>query len=93
MTEDRNYQPVLHNLSMENREKLKISGVSDVDSFDDETVIIYTQMGELTVKGKNLQINSLSTEVGELTMQGNIVSLVYTDSKPKAKGFFAKVFR
>ena len=75
------------------REKLKITGVSDVDSFDDKTVTVFTDMGELTIRGEELHINSLSIEVGELDLQGRIESLTYTENKPQAKGFFNKVFR
>ena len=75
------------------REKLKITGVADVDSFDDKTVTVFTDMGELTIRGDELHINSLSTEVGELDLQGKIDSLTYTENRPQAKGFFNKVFR
>lgn len=93
MAEERNKELIFHNLTMENREKLKITGVADVDSFDDKTVTVFTDMGELTIRGDELHINSLSTEVGELDLQGKIDSLTYTENKPQAKGFFNKVFR
>ena len=50
---------VLQNLILENREKLNVSGVNDVLSFDDQVVIIETELGLLTVKGENLKINKL----------------------------------
>ncbi len=93
MAEERINESVFHNVNMENREKLTISGVSDVDSFDDKVVTVFTDMGELTIRGEDLHINSLSTEVGQLSMQGRIDSLTYTDNRPQAKGFFNKVFR
>ena len=43
-----------HNIIMENRKTLSISGVTDVDNFDEKTILLYTQMGELTVQGKGL---------------------------------------
>ena len=55
-----------HNLVLEDRKKLNVSGVCDVDSFDEETIVVYTQMGELTVRGNDLHINKLSVETGEL---------------------------
>ncbi|MBQ6707896.1 MAG: sporulation protein YabP [Clostridia bacterium] len=93
MAEERNNENIFHNINMENREMLTVSGVSDVDSFDDKAVTVFTDMGELTIRGENLHINSLSTEVGELSMEGRIDSLTYTDNRPQAKGFFNKVFR
>ena len=50
---------VVQNIVLENREKLSISGVLDVLSFDDQIVILETELGLLTVKGENLRINKL----------------------------------
>ena len=81
------------NLVLEDRRLLTVSGVSDVDSFDEETIVIFTDLGELTVRGSNLHINKLSIEIGELTVEGNIAALIYSDEAPKSGGFFSKVFR
>lgn len=96
MAEDKNNVVTMpHNVIMEDRSRLTVSGVSDVDSFDDQTVIIFTDLGELTVRGTELHISSLSLEVGELLMEGNISSLTYSDNLPtkSTNGFFSKVFR
>lgn len=82
-----------HNLILEDRRSLSVSGVSDVDSFDEQTVIVYTDKGELTVRGSELHINRLSVETGELLLEGNISSLTYADEMPKSSGFFSRVFR
>jgi sporulation protein YabP len=58
-----------HNLILEDRRLLTVSGVSDVDSFDEQTVVIFTDKGELTVRGRDLHINKLSVEIGELLME------------------------
>lgn len=84
---------VPHNLILEDRRSLSVSGVSDVDSFDETAVIVYTDKGELTVRGNELHINRLSVETGELLLEGNIVSLTYADEMPKTAGFFSRVFR
>ena len=94
MTEENKVQALPHNLIMENRNRLTVSGVSDVDSFDEQTVIVFTDMGELTVKGEGLHINRLSLEVGEIMIEGSISSLSYSDSKPTQEGgFWSRVFR
>lgn len=93
MAEDKRIQSMPHNLVLEDRKMLTVSGVSDVDSFDEQTVIIFTDMGELTVRGANLHINRLSVDVGELTVEGNIAALIYSDESPKSGGFFSRVFR
>ncbi|MFR3783084.1 MAG: sporulation protein YabP [Clostridia bacterium] len=81
---------VIQNLILENREKLSISGVLDVLSFDDQVVIVETELGLLTVKGDNLRINKLSIDTSEVIVEGDISSLTYSDSKTleKSKGKF-----
>ncbi len=82
-----------HNVIMENRKSLTVTGVKDVDSFDEETTIIYTDMGELTVRGTQLHINRLNTEAGELNVTGNIYGLAYTDDRDKKSGLLGRLFR
>lgn len=84
-----------HNLTLEGREKLHISGVTDVGSFNDNTVIISTQIGELIIKGDDLHISSLDVNDGDVVIKGFIVSCVYTESGvfKKEKGFFKSIFK
>ena len=82
-----------HSLTLDDRKALSISGVSDVDSFDEETVILYTSLGELTIKGEDLHVEHLSIDIGELSVTGKIDSLMYTDNQKKSTGFFGKVFK
>lgn len=83
-----------HNVIMEDRHTLTVSGVSDVDSFDEQSVILFTQEGEMTVKGSQLHINRLSLEIGEILIEGEIDALIYSTREIKQSGgFFSKVFR
>lgn len=82
-----------HVISLSDRRALSVSGVQDVDSFDETTIIIYTVQGELTVKGNDLHINRLNIESGDLTMEGTVESLTYTDVRERSGGFFGKLFR
>lgn len=93
MADEKRIQALPHNLVLEDRRMLTVSGVSDVDSFDEETVVVFTDLGELTIRGSNLHINRLSVEVGELTVEGNITALIYSEDSPKSGGFFSRVFR
>lgn len=93
MTEENKVQAMPHNLIMENRNHLTVSGVSDVDSFDEQTVVIFTQMGELTVRGSDLHITNLNVDAGELSLDGTISSLSYSDEQPRGGGFFSRVFK
>ena len=86
---------VIQNLILENREKLTISGVLDVLSFDDQVVIVETELGLLTVKGENLRINKLSIDTSEVIVEGEIYNLAYSENnlKKKTGGFFNKIFK
>ncbi len=88
---------IMQNLILENREKLTISGVNDVLSFDDQIVILETQLGLLTVKGENLRINKLSLDNEEVVVEGEINNLIYSekDSERKTGGnsFLGKIFK
>ncbi len=83
-----------HNIIMENRKNLSVSGIEEVDSFDEASIVLFTDMGVLTVKGDNLHINKLSVESGELNVEGDIVSINYSDEDTKKNsGFLSKLFK
>ncbi len=86
---------VIQNLILENRNKLSISGVKDVLSFDDQVVIMETELGLLTVKGENLKINKLSIDTSEVIVEGEINNLAYSDhsKKEQESGIFSKIFK
>lgn len=86
---------IIQNLVLENREKLSISGVLDVLSFDDQVVIVETELGLLTIKGENLRINKLSLDTSEVVVEGQIYNLVYSenDFDKKSSGFLNKIFK
>ena len=93
MTEEKKASKIPHSLILENQKMLTATGVSNVDSFDDQTVVAYTDLGELVIKGRNLHIGKLNTETGELTITGEVSSMSYTESQPSGGGMFSKLFR
>ena len=83
-----------HNVIMEDRARLSVSGVEDVESFDENTVVLYTGRGLLTVRGSGLRVDRLSIEGGELSIEGTFDALQYQDEQPAREGgFFARLFR
>ena len=83
-----------HNLIMENREKLTITGVVDIHSFDDEMVLVETEMGILTIKGNDLKMNKLNLDNNELVVEGKIAALIYSELEAtKKSGMFGKIFK
>lgn len=94
MGEEKTKSSMPHSLILDNRKSLSISGVSDVDSFDEQSVVVYTSIGELTIKGKNIHINSLNIESGDLKIDGSIDSLFYSENNSSVgKGMFSKLFK
>ena len=94
MAEDKKVFKMAHNIIMESRKNLTITGVMDIDSFDEQSVILFTEQGELTIRGVNLHINKIDVDSGDLSMEGDIDSLSYTENHPqKGGGLFAKLFR
>lgn len=86
---------VIQNLILENRSKLSVSGVLDVLSFDDQIIIIETELGLLTVKGDNLRVNKLSIDTSEVIVEGEVNSISYSskDLDKKNESFLGKIFK
>ena len=83
-----------HGLILENRSRLELTGVTDVDRFSEEGILLYTQLGELSIKGRNLHINRMNVESGELSVEGDIAALVYGDKERTGKlSLIGRIFR
>ncbi|WP_141434210.1 sporulation protein YabP [Bacillus sp. 03113] len=84
-----------HDVIMRGRKLLDITGVKQVESFDNEEFLLETVMGFLAVRGQNLQMKNLDVDKGIVSIKGKVFDLVYLDDQhgEKAKGFFSKLFR
>ncbi|MDO4557077.1 MAG: sporulation protein YabP [Lachnospiraceae bacterium] len=78
MEERRNQQS--HVIHLTDRQSGTVSGVLDVVSFDDKVIILNTQCGKITIKGSNLLVNQLSLEKGEVSIEGNVDTLLYSEA-------------
>ena len=76
---------IIQNLILENRNRLNISGVLDVLSFDDQIIIVETELGLLTIKGENLKINKLNLDTAEVVLDGLVSSLTYSNADAMKK--------
>ena len=74
-----------HHLVLEQRERLVVSGVEEVERFDEESIVLTTTMGELEVRGEGLHIEKLSLEGGELHVEGTVTALIY-ETAPRESG-------
>lgn len=83
-----------HTFSMEERERLRIGGVLEVLSFDEEGIMMETTCGLLMLKGTGLHIGKLDLEAGDVVIDGNIDSLVYSDGSPLERySILSRLFR
>lgn len=84
-----------HTVKVNNRKNLEITGVKEVDSFDNEEFLLETIMGYLIIRGQNLQLKNLDVHEGLVTIKGKVYELSYVDEhhQEKAKGFFSKLFK
>lgn len=73
-----------HKLVLDGRSRLSVTGVTDVLSFDEGAVLLRTEMGVLTVQGRDLRLKTLSPEGGQVSVEGSVASLVYEE--PRQKG-------
>ena len=88
--------PKVHKLVVNNRKTSMVTGVLDVLSFDLNEVLLETEQGLLMIKGKDLHVNRLSLEKGEVDITGHVDSLTYSDIQQvggKGENFFLKLFK
>ena len=81
-----------HSIQLENRNGLKMTGVTDVEAFDGECVVAYTDYGCLNISGSSLHVDELNLKSGVLLVGGEVSALVYSSKKSKEKGFLKRVF-
>lgn len=84
-----------HDVIMRSRKTLDITGVKQVESFDNEEFLLETVMGYLAIRGQNLQMKNLDVDKGIVSIKGKVFDLMYLDDHhgDKAKGFFSKLFK
>ena len=87
---------VIQNIILENREKVSISGVLDVLSFDDQVIILETELGLLNIKGNDMRVNKLSIDTSEVIVEGKINNLNYSENRGienKGTSLLSKIFK
>ena len=86
-------EPNVHNLIMEGRKKLSVSGVEDVESFNETEIVLHTNMGALVVEGDKLHINKLTIDNGEVLIDGELCCVRYTYESENSGGFLKRLFK
>ena len=86
-------QPAPHHVVIENRQSLTVSGVEDVERFDENTIVLSTSKGAMVVSGENLHIEKLSLDGGDLKVEGHVDAVSYEDDGRDRGGFLARLLR
>ena len=77
-----------HALSLTERSKLAIHGVTEVVSFEENAVVLRTSLGTLVIHGRDMQLKTLSPEGGQVAVEGTVTALVYEE--PRTSGWFSR---
>lgn len=93
MNEEKKMGRVRHHLIMEERRSLTVSGVTDIERFDEEEVVVATELGQLSIKGQGLHLNKIDVEDGELSVEGELDSVSYSQPQEKGGSLLARLFR
>lgn len=80
-----------HKLQLSERQKLTMTGVTEVVSFDENAVVLQTSLGTLLIQGQGLQLKTLSLDGGQVAVDGTVTSLTYEE--PRQDGLFRRLFR
>ena len=84
-----------HRIIIDSRDKIQVSGVLDVDSFDENEIIFITSYGAVTVTGYDLHISKLNLDESTLIIEGKVQAVDYADHEEMRQGggFFSRVFK
>ena len=84
-----------HNVVIVNKKQMTVSGVIRVENFNENTIVLVTEFGQMTIEGTNLHISRLSLETGDMNIDGDIIGLFYSGDSydRKNSNLFSKIFK
>ena len=93
MNEEKRTLRLPHNVTMNDRRNLSLTGVEEVIGCDEQLLTVKTTLGELSVGGNGLHIGNFNRSSGELKVDGVIRDIVYADAEPEKQGLFKRLFK
>ncbi len=82
-----------HSIHIDERARMSVTGVSDVESFNEQEVCLSTLAGLLHVDGSGLHITKLNLDEGQIIIEGQLIALEYDEAPQQRPGFFSRMFR
>lgn len=84
--------PILpHLLTLDERKALRVSGVTEVERFDEQGAVLHTSCGVLLISGEGLHMQDLSIEGGQVVVEGTITAMSYEEPR-RTRGFWGRLF-
>ncbi len=81
-----------HKVTLEGRSRLNLTGIKEVESFDEGLIVLHTTRGTLVIRGEGLHLQLLSLDGGQVLVDGTVNSLTYEDTGNQSAGFLARLF-
>lgn len=82
-----------HSIHIDERQLMRVSGVKDVDSFNEQEVQLLTEVGTLRIEGSEMHMTKLDLDAGQVILEGEILALEYTDEIQPQGSFMSRLFR
>ena len=82
-----------HNITIDNRNKIIITGITEVTSYDSNTIVASSSVGDLIVQGNKLHIGNFDRAQGKLSVDGSLDAVQYVDVRPKSESLFSRLFK
>jgi len=82
-----------HNVHIDNRSRTSVTGVSDVESFNEQEIILETEAGGLRIEGDGLHLTKLNLEEGQVVIEGSVTALEYEPVTEERRGLFSRMFK
>lgn len=86
-------ETVQHSLKIEKREKAEISGIKDVEYFNENEILAVSTMGNILIKGEHLHIDCLNTETQVMNVSGTVCAIIYSKNRNDKKSILDRIFR
>ena len=86
-----------HKISINERKNVLLTGIKKINSFDENEFYIDSVMGQIIVRGSNLELLKLDTFQGNLSIKGIINSVIYLEDEKKKlinkEGIIGRLFK
>ncbi len=92
MANEEKHLELPHRLTLEGRARLSVTGITEIESFDENSVVLYTTRGTLVIRGHQLHLSTLSVDGGQASVDGTIDSLTYEDETRGGGGILSRLF-